>query len=79
MFVIVYLELRRQNKNLHSIYYYKTKNNLKVDFCLTKGRKIISLIQVVEHFESSKTREREIRALTTAMDELKLNKGGLLL
>lgn len=70
---IVYLELRRRND--FEIYYYKTKDDLEVDFCLRKGREIISLIQVTEHLNELKTREREIRALKTAMDELKIEKG----
>jgi uncharacterized protein len=69
---VVYLQLRRNN---HTIYYYKTKNNLEVDFCLREGRKIVSLIQVTEHLQNKDTREREIRALTTAMDELDLKQG----
>lgn len=69
---IVYLELRRRNN--FDLYYYKTKADLEVDFCLRQGRKIISLIQVTEHLNDSKTREREIQALSSAMDELKMQK-----
>lgn len=35
---IVYLQLRRNNQ---TIYYYKTKNNLEVDFCLREGEKLL--------------------------------------
>jgi len=70
---VVYLQLRRNNN--FSIYYYKTKNNLEVDFCLRKGQKIISLIQVAEHINNKKTRDREVRALVTAMDEMNIKEG----
>jgi len=70
---IVYLELRRRSLSNYTIYYYKTKNNLEVDFCLRTGRKISSLWQVSENLNNDKTRERELRALTEAMDELSLN------
>jgi predicted AAA+ superfamily ATPase len=70
---IVYLELRRQEKD--NIYYYKTNNNLEVDFCIRESRNVKMLIQVSESLNEVKTREREIRALTTAMDELNLKKG----
>jgi predicted AAA+ superfamily ATPase len=67
---IVYLQLRRLNH--YEIYYYKTKNDLEVDFCLRKDRKITTLIQVTQHLNAPETRDREIRALATAMDELKM-------
>lgn len=70
---IVYLELRRRGKS--DLYYYKTKNDFEVDFCLRNIRTVTALIQVAEHLNDPKTREREIRALKTAMDELKLQEG----
>lgn len=70
---IVYLELRRRNN--YELYYYKTKNNLEVDFCLQQGRQITTLIQVTENLNDPKTREREIQAIKTAMHELKVNHG----
>ncbi|MGE3919690.1 MAG: ATP-binding protein [Gammaproteobacteria bacterium] len=73
---IVYLDLRRYSIPLqYSIYYYKTKNDLEVDFCLRVGKKIIMLIQICDNISHIKTREREIRALMTAMNELNLNEG----
>lgn len=75
---IVYLELRRRGRNVYTIYYYQTKDNLEVDFCIRQGKNIIQLIQVAEHLEADKTREREIRALTTAMTELKLDEGWII-
>ena len=75
---IVYLELRRKNKILDTIYYYKTKKNLEVDFCIREGKSITTLIQVTENLGSEKTRDREIRALTTAMAELQLKEGWII-
>jgi len=75
---IVYLELRRRYRDNHCLYYYKTKNNYEVDFCLRQGKKITQLIQVTECLDNEGTREREIRALITAMEELHLT-GGLII
>lgn len=75
---IVYLELRRRSRNTGTIYYYNTENNLEVDFCLREGKNITQLIQVAEYIDAEKTREREIRALATAMQELKLTQGWLI-
>lgn len=71
----VFLELKRRGKE---IYYYKTKNNLEVDFLIKKGLKPENLIQVCWSLKAEKTKEREVKALSRAMDELKL-KNGLIL
>ncbi|MBU0455752.1 MAG: ATP-binding protein [Pseudomonadota bacterium] len=70
---IVFLALRRRMYPQGTIYYYKTKDDFEVDFCVRKGKKVTHLIQVAEHLNQEKTREREIRALVQAMDELKLS------
>lgn len=75
---IVYLELRRRTQNLHTIYYYKTKSDFEVDFCVREGKNVTLLIQVAEQLDSTETREREIRALTMAMDELNLTEGWII-
>jgi predicted AAA+ superfamily ATPase len=72
---IVYLELRRRYKE---IYYYKTKDNLEVDFLIRQGTKILLLIQVAESLKDPKTREREYRALLQAMQELHVENGMIL-
>lgn len=64
---LVFIELKRRYQN---IYYYKTANNLEVDF-LIKNEKNIILIQVTENMDNQKVRDREIRALVSAMEELK--------
>jgi predicted AAA+ superfamily ATPase len=72
---IVFLELRRRHE---LIFYYRTANNLEVDFLIQKGKKITQLIQVCESLTNEKTRQRELTALTTAMTELGI-KNGLIL
>jgi len=56
------------------LFYYKTTNNLEVDFFMVEGESK-KLIQVSYSLENSDTRDREIRALTKAMDEQNLNVG----
>lgn len=71
----VYLELlRRKNE----VYYYKTENNLEIDFLIKKGSKIKDLIQVSFDIENPKTRDRELRALKRAMQELKIKQATLI-
>ncbi|MCK4532843.1 ATP-binding protein [bacterium] len=72
---LVFGELKRRGKE---VYYYKTKNNLEVDFLIKEGIKIDTLIQVTQTLSGNKVREREIKALVLAMDELKLKKGLIL-
>ena len=72
---LVFVELKRRDED---IYYYKTKNNLEVDFLLKKGRKVKQLIQVSQNLKENKTKEREVKSLTTALKELKLKQGLIL-
>lgn len=60
------------------VFYYKTKNNLEVDFVVKKKNNITDLIQVCLSLQNLKTKEREIKALTVAMEELNLNHGLIL-
>jgi hypothetical protein len=57
----------RPNQNL---FYYQTKNNRQVDFVLKKDLRIEQLIQVCYDPSSSETREREMKALKEAGQEL---------
>lgn len=68
---VIFLELLRRGKE---IYYYKTKNNLEVDF-LVKENKKISLIQVAHTVKKFETRTRELNALFRAMEELNISSG----
>ncbi len=65
---LVFLELKRTGAE---IYYYKTTNNLEVDFLVKTGKKDVKLIQVADNLDTDKTRQREINSLTRAMEELK--------
>lgn len=67
---LVFLELKRREKE---VYYYKTENNFEVDFFLRGKKK--ELIQVSWNLADKKTKDRELKALLEAMDELKLNRG----
>lgn len=72
---LVFIELKRRNKD---IYYYKTKDDLEVDFLVKEKQKIKELIQVAWSLSDKKTKDREIQALFKAMAELNL-KNGLIL
>ncbi len=67
---VVYVDLRRRNQE---IYYYKTSEDYEVDFYLPKEN---SFIQVSQHFESEDTKERELRAVVSAIKEKKEVKEG---
>lgn len=67
---VVYVDLRRRNQE---IYYYKTSEDYEVDFYLPKEN---SFIQVSQHFESEETKERELRAVVSAVKEKKEVKEG---
>ena len=69
---LVFLRLLKAEKE---IYYYKTKNNLEVDFLIKKKQKVELLIQVCLTLKDFKTKDREIEALIKAMRELKLKQG----
>jgi len=71
---LVFVELKRRDED---IYYYKTKNNLEVDFLLKKEESK-QLIQVSQNLKENKTKEREVKSLTTALKELKLKQGLIL-
>jgi predicted AAA+ superfamily ATPase len=66
---LVFLELRRK---FQEIYYYKTTNNLEVDFLVKSGKNDLLLIQIADNLDNEKTRSRELNALIKAMDELRL-------
>lgn len=72
---LVFLELKRHGRE---IFYYKTENNLEVDFLIRKGKNISELIQVAFELHVTETREREVRALLEAMRELNIKEGLIL-
>lgn len=67
---LVYISLRKETGR---IYYYRTRNGLEVDFLIIGNDGHKSLYQVTESLENGATREREVKALETAMKELDLN------
>jgi predicted AAA+ superfamily ATPase len=72
---LVFLELKRRYPE---IYYYKTRNNLEVDFLLKEAGTTKALIQVTQSLSNIQVRQRELKALGLAMEELKLNKAIIL-
>lgn len=72
---LVFIELKRRYEE---IYYYKTSNNLEVDFLIRNKNKNIILIQVTERLDNENVRNREMNSLISAMDELKINNALLL-
>jgi predicted AAA+ superfamily ATPase len=68
---IVFTALRRSGTK---IYYYKTKSGREVDFAVPrKGG--VQLVQVCESLAGADTRERELRALDEAMNDLGVKTG----
>jgi predicted AAA+ superfamily ATPase len=71
---IVFCELLRRNyKPNIDLFYYKTKNGKEVDFVLKQTTKINKLIQVCYNISDINTKEREIKSLLTASEELNCN------
>lgn len=67
---IVFLSLRRLYNG--DIYYYKTEQGHEVDFYLPKK---VTFVQVSESIANPTTRQREIRALLQAMEEVNKSTG----
>ncbi len=69
---LVFLALRRKTEE---IYYFASPGGHEVDFYLPQERQLIQVAQDLEH---PTTRERELRALTDAMQRLGLSHGIIL-
>ena len=65
------------NRSCDEIYYYKTHNNLEVDF-LVKYKDEFKAFQVSYSLNDYETRHREIRALQKCMEEMGLKNGMIL-
>ena len=63
---LVFIHLKNK---YDKVWFYKTKQNHEVDFCIQVQDQII-LYQVSYQIENHKTRQREIRSLDEAMKEL---------
>jgi len=69
----VFLDLKRRGEE--EIYYWKNRQGMEVDFILKSGLVPTQLIQVCSDVGKLETKEREIKALSCAMEEFKLNQG----
>jgi len=67
---LVFMELKRRNKE---IFYWKSKKNQEVDFVIKRGLKIEEAIQVCFSLAEKKVRDREIKGLLAAENELNVN------
>jgi predicted AAA+ superfamily ATPase len=56
------------------VFFWKNVQQHEVDFVVVKKRKVDQIIQVCWNIERPETKEREIRALVTAGEELKCKK-----
>jgi len=66
---IVFIELLRRG---YKVYYYKTANNLEIDFLVQEGQNIVMLIQVTKSLKDEKTKKRELQPFAIAKKELNL-------
>ena len=72
---MVFLALREHYPNL---FYYKTQNNLEIDFLAYHKPDAVKLIQVSWSIQDPKTHDRETSALWKAMEELNTQEGLIL-
>jgi uncharacterized protein len=69
METIVFLELQRRG---YETYYYKTSNDLEIDFVVVKDGVVVELIQVASTLQDEKTIKRELAPFQKSIVELKL-------
>ena len=68
----VAIELKKKElNNIVNIFYWKNQQGEEVDFLVMQGSNVSQLIQVCYSIEDPKTKQREIRALLKASEELK--------
>ncbi len=68
---LVFCELLRRGYKLNKeFFYYKTTNALEIDFILRKGLRVEKIIQVCYDVDNIKTKERELKAIVKASEEL---------
>lgn len=69
---LVFSELLKAGyQSNHNLFYYKTRNDKEVDFVLREGLSVKTLIQVAYRVDELGVKEREIKALVEAGEELK--------
>ncbi|HBI22667.1 MAG TPA: hypothetical protein DDX84_00265, partial [Nitrospiraceae bacterium] len=69
---VVFVALKRkQNLNPDmELFYWKDVHHREVDFVIKDGLKVTNLIQVCWNVQDEKTKNRELRSLRKAMEEL---------
>lgn len=68
---LVFVELTRRGFRANiDLFYYQTSSGTETDFLLRQGSKNLELVQVSQDLSALKTRERELRALCQAAQEL---------
>ncbi|MGB7295576.1 MAG: ATP-binding protein [Candidatus Aminicenantales bacterium] len=69
----VFIELlhRKATNPLAEIFYWQDHKKREVDFVVRQGRDVRELIQVCDRIDDFRVKEREIRALTGASEELR--------
>jgi len=72
------LRIRQTFDPAIEIYYYKDTSGREVDFVIRDGLRVKELIQVCDDITNMETKDREVKGLIMAMDELDL-KSGLLI
>lgn len=72
---LVFREILRKGYKLNKdVFYYKTSNGREVDFVLRKGIKIKKLVQVCYQIDNVWVKERELKGLIKASQELKCSR-----
>ncbi|MFH1259972.1 MAG: ATP-binding protein [Elusimicrobiota bacterium] len=68
---LVFVEILRRGYKLNKdVFYYKSDNTCEVDFVLRKGLKVEKLIQVCYDVSAGSVKDRELKGLIKAADEL---------
>ncbi|MEW6040372.1 MAG: ATP-binding protein, partial [Elusimicrobiota bacterium] len=71
---LVFREILRRNFKINrDVFYFKTNNGVEIDFVLKDGIKITKLIQVCYDIDDAKTKERELKGMNKASEELNCN------
>lgn len=69
---MVFVELVRRGFDIKkTLFYYHTAGDKEVDFVTRKGQKVTELIQVSYDISAPRTRDRELKALVKASEELR--------
>ncbi len=72
---LVFVEFKRRGEE---VYYYRTTSGGEVDLAIREGTSVKQLVQVCWSISDARTRERELKSLTVAMEELKVSDGMIL-